>query len=199
MKITQKNKFKDSFLALDKRIWDEARTLYEAGLSTTAIAKKLNVSRGGLQRLIKKEGWVQGIHKDYVDRKIEIGLDLKELEKSKKALPLEKKAVLDKLVEIEINDRELVNRVTKKALKKADEILNKGSLRKAIKVSNGVAVGESVEFIDEELSAKDLKDIVELADKASITLNINPRFAPQLQQLIGGGEIKIIAPFKDDK
>ena len=199
MKITQKNKFKDSFLALDKRIWDEARTLYEAGLSTTAIAKKLNVSRGGLQRLIKKEGWVQGIHKEYVDRKIEIGLDLKELEKSKKALPLEKKAVLDKLVEIEINDRELVNRVTKKALKKADEILNKGSLRKAIKVSNGVAVGESVEFIDEELSAKDLKDIVELADKASITLNINPRFAPQLQQLIGGGEIKIIAPFKDDK
>lgn len=188
---------KDSFLALDKRIWDEARTLYEAGLSTTAIAKKLNVSRGGLQRLIKKEGWVQGIHKDYVDRKIEIGLDLKELEKSKKALPLEKKAVLDKLVEIEINDRELVNRVTKKALKKADEILTKGSLRKAIKVSNGVAVGESVEFIDEELSAKDLKDIVELADKASITLNINPRFAPQLQQLIGGGEIKIIAPFKD--
>lgn len=197
MKITQKFKFKDSFLALDKRIWDEARTLYEAGLSTTAIAKKLNVSRGGLQRLIKKEGWVQGIHKDYVDRKIEIGLDLKELEKSKKALPLEKKAVLDKLVELEINDRELVNRVTKKALKKADEILTKGSLRKAIKVSNGVAVGESVEFIDEELSAKDLKDIVELADKASITLNINPRFAPQLQQLIGGGEIKIIAPFKD--
>lgn len=197
MKITQKNKFKDSFLALDKRIWDEARTLYEAGLSTTAIAKKLNVSRGGLQRLIKKECWVQGIHKEYVDRKIEIGLDLKELEKSKKALPLEKKAVLDKLVEIEINDRELVNRVTKKALKKADEILTKGSLRKAIKVSNGVAVGESVEFIDEELSAKDLKDIVELADKASITLNINPRFAPQLQQLIGGGEIKIIAPFKD--
>lgn len=190
---------KDSFLALDKRIWDEARTLYEAGLSTTAIAKKLNVSRGGLQRLIKKEGWVQGIHKEYVDKRIEIGLDLKELEKSKKALPLEKKAVLDKLVEIEINDRELVNRVTKKALKKADEILTKGSLRKAIKVSNGVAVGESVEFIDEELSAKDLKDIVELADKASITLNINPRFAPQLQQLIGGGEIKIIAPFKDDK
>lgn len=199
MKITQKNKFKDSFLALDKRIWDEARTLYEAGLSTTAIAKKLNVSRGGLQRLIKKEGWVQGIHKEYVDKRIELGLDLKELEKSKKALPLEKKAVLDKLVEIEINDRELVNRVTKKALKKADEILTKGSLRKAIKVSNGVAVGESVEFIDEELSAKDLKDIVELADKASITLNINPRFAPQLQQLIGGGEIKIIAPFKDDK
>lgn len=199
MKITQKFKFKDSFLALDKRIWDEARTLYEAGLSTTAIAKKLNVSRGGLQRLIKKEGWVQGIHKEYVDKRIEIGLDLKELEKSKKALPLEKKAVLDKLVEIEINDRELVNRVTKKALKKADEILTKGSLRKAIKVSNGVAVGESVEFIDEELSAKDLKDIVELADKASITLNINPRFAPQLQQLIGGGEIKIIAPFKDDK
>lgn len=190
---------KDSFLALDKRIWDEARTLYEAGLSTTAIAKKLNVSRGGLQRLIKKEGWVQGIHKDYVDRKIEIGLDLKELEKSKKALPLEKKAVLDKLVELEINERDLVHRVTKKALKKADEILTKGSLRKAIKVSNGVAVGESVEFIDEELSAKDLKDIVELADKASITLNINPRFAPQLQQLIGGGEIKIIAPFKDDK
>ena len=75
-------------MALDKRIWYEARTLYEAGLSTTAIAKKLNVSRGGLQRLIKKEGWVQGIHKDYVDRKIEIGLDLKELEKSKKALPL---------------------------------------------------------------------------------------------------------------
>lgn len=197
MKITQKNRFKDSLLALDKRIWDEARTLYEAGLSTTAIAKKLNVSRGGLQRLIKKEGWVQGIHKEYVDKRIEIGLDLKELEKSKKALPLEKKAVLDKLVEIEINDRELVNRVTKKALKKADEILTKGSLRKAIKVSNGVAVGESVEFIDEELSAKDLKDIVELADKASITLNINPRFAPQLQQLIGGGEIKIIAPFKD--
>ena len=199
MKITQKNKFKDSFLALDKRIWDEARTLFEAGLSTSAIAKKLNVSRGGLQRLIKKENWVQGIHKDYVDKKIELGLDLKELEKSKKALPLEKKAVLDKLVEIEINDRELVNRVTKKALKKADEILTKGSLRKAIKVSNGVAVGESVEFIDEELSAKDLKDIVELADKASITLNINPRFAPQLQQLIGGGEIKIIAPFKDNK
>ena len=107
--------------------------------------------------------------------------------------------MLDKLVEIEINDRELVHRVAKKALKKADEILTKGCLRKAIKVSNGVAVGESVEFVDEELSAKDLKEIVELADKASITLNINPRFAPQLQQLIGGGEIKIIAPFKENK
>ena len=186
-------------MALDKRIWDEARTLFEAGLSTSAIAKKLNVSRGGLQRLIKKENWGQGIHKDYVDKRIELGLDLKELEKSKKSLPLEKKAVLDKLVEIEINDRELVHRVAKKALKKADEILTKGCLRKAIKVSNGVAVGESVEFVDEELSAKDLKEIVELADKASITLNINPRFAPQLQQLIGGGEIKIIAPFKENK
>ena len=109
-------------MALDKRIWDEARTLFEAGLSTSAIAKKLNVSRGGLQRLIKKENWVQGIHKDYVDKRIELGLDLKELEKSKKSLPLEKKAVLDKLVEIEINDRELVHRVAKKALKKADEI-----------------------------------------------------------------------------
>ena len=93
----------------------------------------------------------------------------------------------------------LSGRQTAEYLKKADEILTKGCLRKAIKVSNGVAVGESVEFVDEELSAKDLKEIVELADKASITLNINPRFAPQLQQLIGGGEIKIIAPFKENK
>lgn len=184
-------------MALEKRIWDEARVLFEAGLSTSAISKKLNVSRGGLQRLIKKENWQQGIHKEYVDKKIELGLDLKELEKSKKALPLEKKAVLDKLVEIEINDRTLVNRVAKKALKKADEILTKGSLRKAIKVSNGVAVGECVEYVEEELNAKDLKDIVELADKASLTLNINPRFAPQMQQLIGGSEVKIIAPFKE--
>ena len=184
-------------MALDSKIWVEARTLYEAGLSVSAIARKLNISRGGIQRLIRKENWEQGIHKDYVDKKIELGLDLKELEKSKKALPLEKKAVLDKLVEVEINDRLLVNRVAKKALKRADEILTKGSLRKAIKVSNGIGVGESVEYIEEELNTKDLKEIVELADKASITLNINPRFAPQLQQLIGGGEVKIIAPFKD--
>ena len=187
-------------MALSESVYFEARKKYETGQSLNSIARDLRISKSNLARIAKREGWEQGKYKDYVEAKITI----KEQEKKiKQDLQKEngnyydKFRLLDSIALNEAEKRELVNNVSILTLKRAESLLKKGTIRKHIKVSNGVAVGESLEKVEEELTPRDLRDIADLADKASMTLKVNPRFAPQMQQVIGANEVKVIAPFGD--
>lgn len=88
--------------------------------------------------------------------------------------------------------KKLVHTLALKTLKKADEILTKGTLKKTIKLKDGNK--ESLEQIEEELNTKDLKDIIELGDRASLTLGVNARFREKITKK---EEVKILTPFLD--
>ena len=195
-------------MALDKELWQEAKARFECGESLNSISIKLGIAKSNLSRRSKREKWNAEKAKPYIEAKYnleksksESKAKLNAFNKQKRTLKAQSELMefemMDNLANAEIMRRALVENVTISALKQAHRVIKKGTIRKNIKVSNGVAVGESIEQIDDELTAKDLKDFVELADKASLTLKVNDRFAPQLQQNFNASEIEIIAPFKE--
>lgn len=134
-------------MAISQDKWNKAKTLFESG--------KLSLSE------ISKQ---TGIDKSSISKKSKIQqwssvensdyIDAKVLIATKKStLSMEKINTLDEIADNEIRNRNLVYGVTQKALRKANAM------------------------IDEIDNANDLKAIVDLSDRASITLGVNARHA----------------------
>lgn len=154
-------------MAIDEEIFITARVMYECGLSLRTIAKYLNISKSTVHTHAIKERWERK-HDDYI--------------KAASSLNPTEKFLTDAIIHSKAIQKEyLFNLTLKIALqvgKKALEILEKGTKERMVKINKN---GEDVFHpITEELSPKDLKDlkdVIESLDKASVTLGINPRFS----------------------
>lgn len=170
--------------------WKEAKILYEAGGKTLREIESITgISNGQISKRAKKELWEKG------SKKKQIKSDIIELDKKESEIRKQKEAVLKEvalnfddieitmlqdLIESETKCKSLVLSTSSLALIRTNQMLTKGTKQVPMKVKEyheGRPVGESYEFIDTQLEPKDLKEITESIDKASITLGVNQRHA----------------------
>lgn len=133
---------------------------FHLGISQYQLAKDFDVSPATVNKLVK-------------------GLTPKLKEKVNEAVAI-KSALFgesERLVnafESKVNEicrfRGIIQNLTEKALKKADDILESGTVEEKINIGDGMQ-----KFEQRTLNTNDIKNIVELSDKASITLGVNPR------------------------
>lgn len=169
-----------------KELLNLAKILFECGLPYTHISQYTGLALSVLHREANKNGWQKAKHAEY----IQSALVQKEKEKM---MSREEKYVADTIVDCAESKKELVLSIAIDAASIAKEILKSGKKKTLVKLNRE---GEDVvECVEEDLSLKDLRDAVELADKASITLGINPRFSSAVS--VNAERAKVIAPFKN--
>jgi transcriptional regulator with XRE-family HTH domain len=132
-------------MAISKDIWEKARTLYESGKLSLS---EISTKTGIDKSSISKKAKIQQWKNGEHSDYIDSRLKIVE---KKSTLSVEKINTLDDIANELIRYKDLVYNVQEKALNKANEMLD---------------------YID---TAKDLKDIIDGVDKASITLGVNQR------------------------
>ena len=168
-----------------KELLSLAKILFECGLPYTHISRYTGLALSVLHREANKNAWQKGKHAEYINAA------LTQMERQK-SMSREEKYIADTIVDAAAAHKELVLSVAIDAASIAKEILKTRKKKTLVKLNRE---GEDVlEYVEEDLSLKDLRDAVELADKASITLGINPRFSSAVS--VSAQKAKVIAPFR---
>lgn len=174
-------------MAIAKEIWEKIRVQFESGMSLKDIELDSGINKGTISKKAKKENWeknkIQPLKADIVDfEEKKATLDNQKgnlIERVAKLSDFEI-TVLNEIIEDETRISSLITSTSSLALIRTNQMLTKGTKQVPMKVKEyheGRAVGESYEFIDTQLEPKDLKEITESIDKASITLGVNQRHA----------------------
>ena len=167
-----------------KELLSLAKILFECGLPYTHISRYTGLALSVLHREANKNAWQKGKHAEYINAA------LTQMERQK-TMSREEKYIADTIVDAAAAHKELVLSVAIDAAS-IKEILKTRKKKTLVKLNRE---GEDVlECVEEDLSLKDLRDAVELADKASITLGINPRFSSAVS--VSAQKAKVIAPFR---
>lgn len=174
-------------MAIDKEIWNKARALFEQGLSLSQIELETNINKTSISKQAKKENWEKA--------KIQqLKADIKAIDKEKSTLDVKINTTVEKLsklsdfeitiLEEQIQDetgiKSLVFSTANLAMIRANQMLTKNTKTIMSKVDyfeDGKKIKSDYEEKEIPLSMTDYKDSMELTDKASITLGINPRHA----------------------
>lgn len=174
-------------MAIDKEIWNKAKALFEQGLSLSQIELETNINKTSISKQAKKENWEKA--------KIQqLKADIKAIDKEKSTLDVKINTTVEKLsklsdfeitiLEEQIQDetgiKSLVFSTANLAMIRANQMLTKNTKTIMSKVDyfeDGKKIKSDYEEKEIPLSMTDYKDSIELTDKASITLGINPRHA----------------------
>jgi hypothetical protein len=174
-------------MAIDKEIWNKAKALFEQGLSLSQIELETNINKTSISKQAKKENWEKA--------KIQqLKADIKAIDKEKSTLDVKINTAVEKLsklsdfditiLEEQIQDetgiKSLVFSTANLAIIRANQMLTKNTKTIMSKVDyfeDGKKIKSDYEEKEIPLSMTDYKDSMELTDKASITLGINPRHA----------------------
>ena len=174
-------------MAIDKEIWNKAKALFEQGLSLSQIELETNINKTSISKQAKKENWEKA--------KIQqLKADIKAIDKEKSTLDtkintaVEKLSklsdfditILDEQIQDETGIKSLVFSTANLAMIRANQMLTKNTKTIMSKVDyfeDGKKIKSDYEEKEIPLSMTDYKDSMELTDKASITLGINPRHA----------------------
>ena len=153
---------------LTDRIRDNIVNQFHLGVSQYQLAKDFEVSPATINKLCK--GLTPKL-KDKVNEAVAI----------KSALVLESESLVNAF-DTKVNEicrfKGIVFNLTEKALKKANDILDYGTVEDKINIGDGVQ-----KFEDRRLNTNDIKNIIELSDRASITLGVNERFSSSAIQV----------------
>lgn len=182
-------------MAYPEGVWLEAKEYYLKGLSLAQISAELGINKTSISKRSKAEGWdkekIQHLKSDIVEfEKEKSTLDEKKSTLISKISTLDdfEITVLEDIIENEAGIKSLLFSTTALALVRSNEALSKGTVKIPMKVrtfgDNGKPNGETYELVEVPLGSSELKDHVELADKASLTLGINQRHAKS-------GDIKV--------
>jgi len=174
-------------MAIDKEIWNKARALFEQGLSLSQIELETNINKTSISKQAKKENWEKA--------KIQqLKADIKAIDKEKSTLDVKINTTVEKLsklsdfeitiLEEQIQDetgiKSLVFSTANLAIIRANQMLTKNTKTIMSKVDY-FEDGKKImsDYVEKEipLTMNDYKESMELTDKASITLGINPRHA----------------------
>lgn len=129
--------------------WERTRALFESGqFSLSEISDKTGINKSQISRKAKMQQWQQGRNADYIESKVILATK----KATENATTLQ---VLDDIADEAIRNKAIIHRLTKKALSKAEILL------------------------DEADNLNDIKTAIELTDRASITLGVNQRHAPK--------------------
>lgn len=135
-------------MAINKKIWDQVRVLFEGDVVPQKIADKFGINRSSIVKKAAKEGWVKGKNIDLIIDDTEVTA---------------KKAQLNSQ-ELEFHNTE-VNR-------RSRDMIMIHSLTK----NNLVGVAEKLEN-HKNLDMMGHKNAQDLIDKASVTIGVNQRHA----------------------
>ena len=175
-------------MAHSKELWLKAKALFEMGYSLDDISLDTNISKGSISKRANKDKWSKNKMKPLKD-------DIVEWEKENETKTKQKETLVSKLAELsdfnitimhekvleETRLKTLITSTSSLALIRNNQMLTKNKKQSMTKVktynSKGQADGETIELYEIDLEPKDVRDIVESTDKASITLNLNQRHA----------------------
>jgi len=160
-------------MAHSKELWEKAKGYYEAGLSLSKIEAKTKIVKSQISRVAKKQQWQQGKNTDYIEAK-EIIATKKATESNTSLL------IADEVADDNIRRKSLVYGASEEILKLSSKMASDNNKQVVIKVkeySKEHGSSESLDKINVELDASDLKNLAEAVDKSSITLGINQRHA----------------------
>ncbi len=178
-------------MAIKQELWDKAKVLFELGKSLHYINEVTEINKGSISRKAKKEGWKKA---ELQPLKVEAkGLndDIATINQ-KTATLIQKVAklsdfeitILDEVIQDEQKGKNLIFSNTNLALIRSNQQLTKGTKKAMTKVKqyngSGQVCGEQIELYEIELDPKDIREHIELTDKASITLGVNQRHAPKI-------------------
>ena len=136
-------------MAYSEEQWDRAKAYFESGqYSLSQISDKVGISKSKISEKAKKEQWERGRNADYIEARTTLAIK----KGTETGTTLQ---VLDDIADEAIANKKLIYGLTKKALKKASELL------------------------DQTENIYDVNTAVQLADRASLTLGVNPRHASQ--------------------
>lgn len=177
-------------MAYPEGVWLEAREYFIKGLSLAQISAELGINKTSISKRAKAEGWdkekIQHLKSDIVEfEKEKSTLEDKKSTLIKKISTLNdfEVTVLEDIIENEAGIKSLLFSTTALALIRSNEALTKGTYKIPMKVrtfgENGKPNGETYELVEVPLGSSELKDHIDLADKASLTLGINQRHAPK--------------------
>lgn len=174
-------------MAIKQEIWDKAKALFEQGLSLNEISLETNINRTSISKKAKNENWIKSknqqlkndikaidIEKSTLDAKINTTV-----EKLAKLSDFEI-TILDQQIQDETGNKSLIFSTTNLAIIRANQILT--SNKKTILVKeqyyeDGKLIKTEMAEKEVPLTISDIKESVELADKASLTLGVNQRHA----------------------
>ena len=152
-------------MAHSKELWDKAQGYYESGLSLAMIKERTGIDRSAVSRKAKAQQWQQGENADYIEAK--------ELIAEKKATKKQQSLMCaDEIADENIRRKNLGYGITEKILNNIDKSVSQTI---TIKDEEGKETEEEV-----LLDSKSAKEYVEAIDKASVTLEVNPRHANSL-------------------
>ena len=132
---------------LSKEQWKLAKILFEAGEPLKVIESKVDINRGSISRIAKKEGWEKGRLQPMIEQAIQV-------EQAKDELTATQRHVVEDLIDEKVQNTRLIHNLTKLNLKDVTDKLKLG-----------------LDTISDNKLAQDA------IDKASITLGVNPRFS----------------------
>jgi predicted DNA-binding protein YlxM (UPF0122 family) len=159
---------RDNKMAYSESQWEKAREYFEAGLSLTEISDRIGISKPQISKKSKAELWEKGNEKKHlVSQAVEVAIGKEKLKET--AL-----IVHDELVNEQIRRQGLVFGATEKLIKRANRMLDSNQTIEKVSVGDGVQ-----SFEPRELNTTDLKNLSDTIDKASVTLNVNPRHSTQ--------------------
>jgi len=145
----------------------------------TQLSKIYKTSESNIRKIVGKE---EPRNAHIVEASVMLET-LKKCEKSANEIKAIDQAVQQRL-KIEFDKDNLKLRIYEtqcKAIDKISKLLDDGSYKRPIKLKNGDY--DVIEQHDQELNGTELKNCVEAIDKASITLNVNPRHAQNQVQV----------------
>jgi predicted DNA-binding protein YlxM (UPF0122 family) len=155
-------------MAYSESQWEKAREYFVAGLSLTEISDRIGISKPQISKKSKAELWEKGNEKKHlVSQAVEVAIGKEKLKET--AL-----IVHDELVNEQIRRQGLVFGATEKLIKRANRMLDSNQTIEKVSVGDGVQ-----SFEPRELNTTDLKNLSDTIDKASVTLNVNPRHSTQ--------------------
>ena len=166
-------------MAIDASKWARARALFELGKSLTEIAEDTGINRTTVSKKAKSENWekekIQQLESDIIEYEREKSrLEGKKSTLFQRVAKLDDFAitVLDESIMEKTHLQSLITSTSQLALIRTNEVLTKNSTVEKVNIGEGIQG-----FGSRELNPRDIRECVEIVDKASITLGINDRHA----------------------
>lgn len=160
-----------------------AKLLYECGLCVLDICELCDMSRTTFYRI--SEGWEKGKNLDYI-------MALKKVLECGEKMSKEEKYLAENIAECMATRKSLIIDLLVTTCEKVKDRVNKGTKQTLVKLNDNGS--DRVEFVTEELSIRDYKDVVDIADKAAMGLGVSERFASVVKE---EDSVSIIEPFRD--
>lgn len=175
-------------MAYTKQQWNEAKFLWELDKPLSFIVEKTGISKAQISKKSTKEHWKKETEGNALNTEI------RELDKQKETIKQKETelvnrvskledyqiTILDNLIQDETGIKSLLFSTANLAMIRANQMLTKNTKTIMSKVDyfeDGKKIKSDYEEKEIPLSMTDYKDSMELTDKASITLGINPRHA----------------------